>query len=354
MLKRVRIKNFRKHKDLELNFTPGLNCITGMSDQGKSAIIGALRWCWKNKPDGFGFKTWKTKKSDPTYVISEFDNCTIHKERNDSEHFYKINGREDKYEAMRGNVPEEVINLVNIASYCFKTQHEPFFLLWDSPGEVSKKLNEAAGLTIVDDILNLSKSKEKEAIKEVEKLGKDIEEIEKELGQLFYIVAARKMIENLSGLQDDNERLDKLISQVESLVSDIQKIDSEMNKINNIVKLERRINKITEELENIIDIENDIESLTQLILQVNLGDEQMNQFEKLLMQEVRIENLLDYCLAIEECKKNIDEIASCISSCIKYEKEIKECGEKVLMLELEYEKKLKELGICPMCMKEIE
>ena len=39
MISSVHIKNFQKHKDLSLEFTPGINVITGKSDAGKSADI---------------------------------------------------------------------------------------------------------------------------------------------------------------------------------------------------------------------------------------------------------------------------------------------------------------------------
>ena len=40
----MKIKNFRKYKNLDLNFTNSLNLLVGENDSGKTAIIDAIKY----------------------------------------------------------------------------------------------------------------------------------------------------------------------------------------------------------------------------------------------------------------------------------------------------------------------
>ena len=42
-LAKLRILNFRKLKDVELGFRPGLNVLVGSNNVGKTAVVDALR-----------------------------------------------------------------------------------------------------------------------------------------------------------------------------------------------------------------------------------------------------------------------------------------------------------------------
>ena len=42
MLKRIHLKNYAKHKDLELNFSDGLTAICGKNGGGKTLIVEAV------------------------------------------------------------------------------------------------------------------------------------------------------------------------------------------------------------------------------------------------------------------------------------------------------------------------
>ena len=52
MIQSLHIKNLQSHKDSHLDFCEGVNVIVGPSDSGKSAILRALRWIVKNRPQG--------------------------------------------------------------------------------------------------------------------------------------------------------------------------------------------------------------------------------------------------------------------------------------------------------------
>ena len=52
MITKIEIKNFQSHKDTMIDFDKGINSICGESDNGKTAIIRAIRWVIENRPLG--------------------------------------------------------------------------------------------------------------------------------------------------------------------------------------------------------------------------------------------------------------------------------------------------------------
>ena len=53
--KYLHLINFQSHLNTVIELHPGLNILVGESDQGKTAIIRALRWLFYNEPRGTGF-----------------------------------------------------------------------------------------------------------------------------------------------------------------------------------------------------------------------------------------------------------------------------------------------------------
>ena len=63
MIKSLKIENFQSHKDSYLEFSNGINIISGKSNNGKTAILRALNWVITNRPQGIAFKsTFSDKK----------------------------------------------------------------------------------------------------------------------------------------------------------------------------------------------------------------------------------------------------------------------------------------------------
>lgn len=87
MLKKLHLKNYAKHKDLELNFSDGLTAICGKNGGGKTLIVEAMSFAL------FGSKELRGSKSDysadlsveleieikgkPYRIVRTLDNCKI-------------------------------------------------------------------------------------------------------------------------------------------------------------------------------------------------------------------------------------------------------------------------------------
>jgi len=143
-MKSLKIKNFMKHKNLSLEFEPGLNLITGPSSTGKSCVLKAIRWFYLNQPAGFAYKNNDVKRGK---VIVEIDGMV--KERSSSNSgIYKINGQE--YKALGGKVPVDF----GVSELNFIDQLNPYWFFNLSGSERSSFLYELVGLNNINEILD--------------------------------------------------------------------------------------------------------------------------------------------------------------------------------------------------------
>lgn len=71
LIQRVLIENFQSHARTELTFGPGLNAILGPSDNGKSAVLRAIRWALYSEPRGTEFVRFGARECRVTVTMSD-------------------------------------------------------------------------------------------------------------------------------------------------------------------------------------------------------------------------------------------------------------------------------------------
>ena len=194
MIRSIELRNFQGHKFSTLQFSPGVNVIKGPSHSGKTSIVRALKWVLQNKPLGDSFMSHFAE--DDTSVSIEFDDDTyIIREKGKNNRY---NTNLGIFEAMRGSVPEEIEQISKMNEINIQSQHDPYFLIQDTPGNVAKKLNKVVGLEIIDEKLGRAnklinqtgaalnnaetkvdeKTEELVSYKNLEKIGEDIQKID--------------------------------------------------------------------------------------------------------------------------------------------------------------------------------
>ncbi len=82
-LKSIKIKNFRKIKEADCFFNPGLNLIIGPNDSGKTAIIDAIRFVLRQVVDDYARiseEDFNEKNQEMTIdIVFSFDDCDKNK-----------------------------------------------------------------------------------------------------------------------------------------------------------------------------------------------------------------------------------------------------------------------------------
>lgn len=160
-IRTLRIENFQSHELTEMAFDDGLNVIVGASDQGKSAVIRALRWLLFNEPRGSDFI--RVGASQCRVSIETANGFRVTRERTPSKNRYivvKPDGEEQIYEGFGNTVPKEVSDVTGVSKVMLDedtetvlhlgTQLEPPFLLSESGSIKAKAIGRLNGVHIID------------------------------------------------------------------------------------------------------------------------------------------------------------------------------------------------------------
>jgi len=351
MLKSIRIKNFQAHKDSFIEFSEGVTAIYGTTDHGKSSIIRALQIFFTQRPKGSRYIRRKQKGDCEIQVVTNKEDITFI--RNSTTGKYVVG--DDELQALQGNVPVEVENLLNIEEINISKQFEPLYLIHDTPGKAATRINSVTHLEKADDLIkNLStdlrdtNSKIKvytndsvkwtEELKNYENLPKfekwlnkalDIEnrclvlkqresaleghcEAIKSLVTVIETIVVSNLdeIENkIIVLVEKQEKTLASITKLESLITNINNTNGSLGKIGNIEKLVN-IEKIDDLIANYQKVEKDLDNLEKYTLFFKTTKEQIDKYDCIIKEvDKEICNLLSQLDICEQCGQELTEEA---------------------------------------------
>jgi len=352
VLQTLEIKNYQSHKSTQIDFVPGVNVITGVSDSGKSAIFRALIWALKNRPSGETFKNWSAGESETVSVALEFDNNWFTKSRTNGKNKYET----DKgfFEALRSDVPLPVQEIANITEYNIQTQFQPYFMLQDSPGERAKKLNELVGLDIIDRVFKRINTKLTATKNEIKSKTTALTETQTKMLQYTHLPSVEKKI---ASLRKDIEALAKVIgaaSTVSEIVYKYQdsiKQTAEQSKIlkaePDFIKLTKQLNELGTYQANIGRLQTCVKNLTEATGMI-ADDKEWLQIEKPYndLQELNkaLFDLRGGCTSLSLQLKAVADTEDTM------EYGMDELNKKILT----YSNALQEAGTCPTCMSKVD
>lgn len=247
MITKIEIKNFQSHKNTVLEFDKGVNVICGESDNGKSAVIRAIRWVVENQPQGTEKinSNWNEDFKEPLSVKLYTEKGYVERIRDKKRNGYNIckNGeKEIVLDAIGKGVPKEVTDFLNVSDVNFQFQLDPPYLLTKSAGEASKYLNEIVHLDSIDKIMSIADSDKRQLSSEQKIVESDIKKLEEELKNTEWIDEAERLYtrvskydEHISSSNDELIGLNEQISEHESLkIVDLTKQKELVEKIESI------------------------------------------------------------------------------------------------------------------------
>ena len=272
---RVIIENFQSHKKSELEFVNGLNVIVGPSDQGKSAVIRAIKWLLFNEPRGNEFI--RTGENFARVEIEFSNGYRITRERSPSKNRYNIIGPDGEtkvFEGFGNDVPEEVKAVHGIykvlidsdSSVCLNIgdQLEAPFLIAETGSTKAKAIGRLTGVHVLDNAIRecisdikresqlLSKSKkETEGVNEKLNLYKDLARVEKSIHK------CEGFIQKVIILNERNNKLKKFKNEYININDEIKELQKVLEEITNVESAEDIVNLLSTKIKYIADI-NDI------------------------------------------------------------------------------------------------
>jgi exonuclease SbcC len=344
MLKKIRLKNFQSHKDTELVLDEKITAITGTSDAGKSSILRAIKFLATNRPRGTAFISHNKTKTE---VQLEFDGTTISRKRGKSINNYELGNQ--SFNVVKSDVPDEVTQFLNFAETTIQSQHDKYFLLQNTAGEVAKKLNKVANLDIIDHVMrevNSDITENKRAIQytqgRINDLEKDIEEYE-HLDEVETLLAGllEKMTQHTE-LGDSWWEIDQACRKIESTEETIENLDSWLQIEEPFIEIVRSC----KELRDWLIAEQD---LTTVIEEVVTSEERIKSLSEQAGHEETVKGILRYgsesgkltvsLFALEELMYNMELEKEIIA---EKEQDIEDLTRDAVNL-------IQENKLCPLC-----
>lgn len=207
-LLRLILRNFQRHERLSLPLDPKVTTIIGDSDSGKSAVLRALRWVCRNKPNGTDFVRHGQKLCRVSVLAGD---RRIHRSRG-AGNSYHLDGEELK--AFGADVPSPVRKVLKTTDLNFQLQHDAPFWFSLSPGDLAQRLNALVNLSKIDSIQKKIRTGRSKAEAEVTIRR---ENYRKHKADLIGLAPVTTFLEELAVLEEQEARLVKLQTKTRSL-----------------------------------------------------------------------------------------------------------------------------------------
>lgn len=330
MITKIEIKNFQSHKNTVLEFDKGVNVICGESDNGKSAVIRAIRWVVENYPQGTDKinSNWNEDFKEPLSVKLYTEKGYVERIRDKKRNGYNIckNGeKEIVLDAIGKGVPKEVTDFLNVSDVNFQFQLDPPYLLTKSAGEASKYLNEIVHLDSIDKIMGIADSDKRQLSSEQKIVEADIKKLEEGLKDTEWIDEADNLCKR-------TEKLYEMVDNISIQVSELY------NSINNYETLESFKMDLTEHNKLIKQIEDitipDTKELEDSISNYDLYGNQIVD----LSEAIKLVNNIDSIIITntKELEDSISQYSELSDNVQQYEKDLIELKSSLP-------------SICPLC-----
>jgi exonuclease SbcC len=328
-IKTLHIVNFQSHADTLINLDPGLNILVGESDQGKTAVIRALRWVMYNEPRGTGYIRVGESRCEVTITLN--DGTRISRIRDERQrinrYVLKVVGQEEQiFEKFKNEVPLEIQQELGVyplwidrdrsLELNLARQLDNPFLLTESAATRAKVIGRIAHLHVLDaaqrdvlrDIKNLSRTKsglenEITSLEDKARQFDDLPEKEEQLNQLKEKINQITRIQNqITRLSNIKERIDRAaisLEQSQRVIDRLEQIEQANQVMENCLHLattaeiaEKLHSKIVSAQNQLVTCLAKIKSLQNITLCINIHN-QLQSNAGLLMQVEKIKTAHD-------------------------------------------------------------
>jgi len=351
MIKSIAIKNFQSHINSTITFTNGFNIITGSSDSGKSAILRALLWLANNRPSGNSITNWSASEKDTASVKIELPDCYLVKTRqqNKNNYFIEKNKETTSFSAIKQDVPEEISSKLNFTEFNIQTQHQPYFLLNDTPGEVARKLNELVGLNVIDTLFKNLNSEVVKTNRKINSYTTEIEGLKNEIERLSFVDVLSKELIRLEIKVKRWTESKAEITDIKNFLNSFIDINNKLNNAKQVTKYENQVNEIQNHIVDVDNIKCAIKELTTSIIILSKNTKKIVEYNLILNQENKVKYLQKIFKEFQEQEDQLYDLQDTIENFSNKQKNLIQEVKIIFNLTEEYNILLKEAKICPLC-----
>ena len=308
-IKSINLRNFQGHTNSTITLDPGITAIIGESDAGKSSIIRAIKWVATNRPLGIAYRNYDANAKDPFKAMIKFDDDTqvgLDKKK------YIINDK--SIEKFGTTIPYEVEDTIALTDLNIQNQHDKYFLLQDTPGNVAKRLNELVNLDIIDFVLKNVNSDIRAINKETEeyrvKVGgtKDAIDVYKRLPHVEELVLSLE--DKVSTCEADGNTLDV----VQTIYTSIMINKDKIKNITEWLNIEKAIEEIVDLFAARTMADDDLISVESSVEIIEEYQERISIHDHILTAEPKIEKLYSVIIKGDTAQKEINGVSVLLSN----------------------------------------
>lgn len=306
-IKRIRLINFQSHEDSEICLGEGLNVIIGGSDQGKTAIIRALRWLLYNEPRGTDFI--RIGADSCKVIITLTDGVEISRERTQNRNIYTLkraDGEEQIYEGFGNETPEEITNAHGMGKVNLDTDIESSlnigyqldgpFLLSQTGAIRAKAIGRIVGIHLID--------------KAIRNVIRDLHQLNQEEK---FLNSGIETLNNELSIYSDLDNEGELLNQADSLLN---KLEQELNRLDKLKAISGKIElvdgEIKEQQKTISEFRN-IAKIELMLEKIIVLSQRYNWFSLLQEREGVVRGHLEKLRLILTNTVNIFEAEQCLN-----------------------------------------
>ena len=346
MIKRLHIQNVQSHEDSTLEFVPGVNVITGVTDSGKSAIMKALRLVIENKPTGEDFIShW----ADEMKISLEVDEGEVIREKG-KKNRYKllIPGKDEMvFEGFGTEVPPEVVKFLNIQSINFQSQINNHFLLSSTPGEVAKHFNRVAQLDMIDISQSWLRSKVSDAKLNVKNKKIQLQDYREQLQRFADLDKLEMELEVLEDMENRRNKLSRDKSRLTQMLIRLDRVEERIKYEGAIIRFENRVDKL-------LNIRDQLQTLKrkQRQLRDSLNDLQCIDWEQRKCKKyIKLDKTIRELLSKKETRANLvmsnKRLGNKLYKLLAADKQLERVSEMLVIKETQFQREFPDE--CPLC-----
>ena len=361
MISRLRIENYQSHALTDIQLSPTVTVFTGESDQGKTAVLRALRKVVRNTPVGDFFIRWDQKACR---VLVEVNGVAVERVvgvRNSGLNTYTVGA--DAYNNFGTSVPEEVRIALGVADvqvfdkdkidFNIHTQHEGEFLVGQSGVEALR--GRIFARITGSDVVNRAIVRVNSALRTVK------QEIERQRVQRTALQAdidALAYVENLGALLS---RVEQSSARCTQLVDVINELSSSSTAL---YELDCQIRDTQAEIDRRPEM--DVRPVEELAARTTALRTVLSELRTTWARIVRLKKFADHASVLDT--QSLQEAQTRVQAVRVLQTELKTAeaqmqntqtlmslnDEQAAAAEAAYTKLRQELGVCPICEKPFE
>jgi DNA repair protein SbcC/Rad50 len=346
MISRISLTNFQIHKKLTLVFSKGVNFLIGETDAGKSAVIRAINLALNNSPRG-GEKLYKTDTADgPLEITIEDDEKGKITRKNRA---YTINDNPNQLSAFRQERPKAITDIINVNYTNFQFQIDPHFLILETGGNAAKILNSISGLEDQTLIIDEIKKRIESSKRNIRELHADLEINNKKIKDLGYVPELFKKALSLKQDQLNLEELKNNLNDLEKIINNLEKLIKEVDSFQYLDKLKVCFENFLKVIISQSEQNSFIESFTKTIHSIEQTENVLKKYINYDNIKRKIDTFIKELKNKKELYTNIEELLNIITNSNLLDQKINGYDFEIDDLNLKFSDLMKLYGKCPLC-----